>query len=423
MQAPSESVRCSLQPVLSPYRAVLSTPGAARFSAAAALGRANISMDGLAIVFLVKAETGSYASAGAVAGVFGVAVAVAAPLIARSADTRGQRPVLRAVIPTRVVAMALLVIAVVAHAPLALILALAAPAGAATAQVGSMVRTRWTHALRAHPERLRTAYSWESVLDEVVFITGPLLVTVLATRVSPVAAIALALGSSTVGLAWFLRLRRTEPPIHDVHDAPVASDDTKGRPPVLRAPGVLPSVVTFVAFGAIFGSVEVVTVAFTDVRGAPASAGWLLAVWSAASMLAGLVFGVRPWPGSSQQHFAASTGALAVTLVALPFVGSIPVLALVLAVSGLAISPGLVAGTQWMQTLAPEGRTTEALTWTGTGIVLGAASGSALAGHLIESSGPSTAYWVTTVSALAAAALALATLKLLRPIPHLRPLP
>ncbi len=403
--------------MFSPYLAVLRTPGAAGFSAAALLGRINISMDGLAIVFLVKSETGSYASAGAVAGVFGLAVAVAAPLIARSADLRGQRPVLLAVLPTRVVVMALLVAAVLGHAPLVLTLLLAAPAGAVTGQVGSMVRTRWTYALGDAPERLRTAYSWESVLDEVVFITGPPLVTVLATRVSPVAAITLALASSTVGLAWFLCLRGSEPPVHDVHDR------LAGGEAVLRAPGVLPAVLTFCFLGGIFGSMEVTTVAFADLHHAASAAGWLLALWAGASMLAGLVFGVRPWPGSSQQHLAASSSVLAVTLVALPFVRTLGALALVLAVSGLAISPGLVAGTQWMQRLAPEGRTTEALTWTGTGIVLGAASGSAAAGHVIEASGASTAYWITAACALGTAILALATLKLLRPIPHLRPVP
>ena len=61
---------------------------------------------------------------------------------------------------------------------------LAALAGAAIPQIGTMVRARWAHLLPVASER-HTAFAVESVFDEVVFVTGPALVTLLATAVAP----------------------------------------------------------------------------------------------------------------------------------------------------------------------------------------------------------------------------------------------
>lgn len=49
---------------------------------------------------------------------------------------------------------------------------------------------------------------------------------------------------------------------------------------------------TFVATGAIFGSIDVVTVAFADERGHKALASLVLAVYALGSCLAGAVFGL-----------------------------------------------------------------------------------------------------------------------------------
>lgn len=50
--------------------------------------------------------------------------------------------------------------------------------------------------------------------------------------------------------------------------------------------------VTFVATGAIFGSIDVVTVAFAEERGNKAVASLVLAVYAFGSCLAGAVFGL-----------------------------------------------------------------------------------------------------------------------------------
>src|SRR5918998_845016 len=77
--------------------------------------------------------------------------------------------------------------------------------------VSSMNRVRWTHMLRGS-HRLPTALAMESVVDEFVFIVGPVLVTFLSTTghatsgvvtAFTLAAIAgLAVGSMASGIGW-----------------------------------------------------------------------------------------------------------------------------------------------------------------------------------------------------------------------------
>ena len=74
------------------------------------------------------------------------------------------------------------------------------------------------------PHRMHTAYSLESALDELVFVVGPVLATVLATGVAPTAGLIVPLVAMLVGGYWFLSLRRTEPP-----SAPVGSPRPRGR--------------------------------------------------------------------------------------------------------------------------------------------------------------------------------------------------
>ena len=80
--------------MLSSYRAVLSRPGALRFSLAGLVGRLPLSMAGLGMLLLVQADTGSYGLGGSVAAAYMVANAVVALPLGRLVDARGQGRVL-----------------------------------------------------------------------------------------------------------------------------------------------------------------------------------------------------------------------------------------------------------------------------------------------------------------------------------------
>ena len=198
---------------LTGYLEVLRLPGAASFSAAGVLARLPISMLGIGIVLSVEA-TGSYAVAGWVAATYGVVQALASPVVARAVDRMGQARVMRPAIAVHVLGLVLLVACAQARAPRWTLFAAVAVTGATIGSLGSLVRARWSFLLSDHPRRpalVHRAYSLESVLDEVVFIVGPILVTLLATQVSPAAGLAAAACAVAVGGIWLLAQHRTEP--------------------------------------------------------------------------------------------------------------------------------------------------------------------------------------------------------------------
>ncbi|HET6665243.1 MAG TPA: MFS transporter, partial [Acidimicrobiales bacterium] len=163
-----------------PYLQVLRTPHALPMVLAAFIGRLPLSMVGLGCVLLVAAETGSYGLGGAVAAVGAVTTALAGPVLGRLADSHGQRHVLLPVLAIFIPSGVTFLFAVREAWPLWIVFVSAGLAGACIPPVSSMIRVRWTHLLRGS-HRLPTALAMESVVDEFVFIVGPVLVTFLST--------------------------------------------------------------------------------------------------------------------------------------------------------------------------------------------------------------------------------------------------
>ena len=127
---------------------------------------------------------------------------------------------------------------------------------------------------------------------------GPALVTALALGVAPGAGLLGALLLTIVGSLALALQRRTEP-------AP-AGVRAQSEKPAISTPGLRVLVGTFVAAGAIFGTLDVAMVAFTGQVGAPAAAGPLLALVAAGSLLAGLAYGTRSWRWPLDKRFVAS---------------------------------------------------------------------------------------------------------------------
>jgi MFS family permease len=390
--------------VLSAYAEVLRLPGAAAFSAAAFVARFPISMLGIGMVLLVADRTGSYGLAGAVSAAALLAEALAGPLQARAADLWGQRRVLLPLVAVHVGSVAGFLAAVWTGAARGWVFATAAVAGASLPQVGAFVRARWA-ALVGGTARLQPAYALESVLDEVIFIGGPVLATLLATGVHPLAGLGTTLLLTSSGGLVLASLTATQPPIR-----PRAVDGV--RPPL--GAGRLASVaVAFVFMGAVFGTVEVATVAFTDLSGQPGAAGFVLAVFAAGSLVAGVVAGTVVWRRSPAVRFLLGQVTLAVAVAATALAPSAPVLAAVLFVAGLAIAPTLITGFSMVAESAPASRLTEALAWINTSLAVGVALGAATAGFLVDERGTAAAFLsgsgygaLAALAALTAAAVA-----------------
>src|SRR5215472_5203239 len=164
-----------------PYLEVLRLPGALGFSSAGFIARMPMSMFGLGTVLLIAALTRRYGLAGVVAAVGSVGYAVGAPQFAKLTDRHGQRRVLRPQVMVFTAATAALMVVVSSLL-----------AGSTMPSMGPMVRARWS-ALLAGTTRLHTAFSLESVADEIIFMVGPVAVALLATDVYPAAGLAAAL--------------------------------------------------------------------------------------------------------------------------------------------------------------------------------------------------------------------------------------
>jgi hypothetical protein len=264
-------------------------------------------------------------------------------------------------------------------------------------QIGASVRARWS-ALVPDRSELRTAYAFESVVDEAVFIIGPVLVTVLATVVHPLAGLTCAGTAAVVGTALLVTQRRSEPPV-------AAGPQRHGAGPLpWRMLG--PLVGCAFVMGAVLGGTEVATVAFADEQGAKPLSGLLLALWALGSMVAGIVTGAARTPASNANRFRWGMTALALLLLPLPFLHGLVLLTAFLFLSGLAVSPTLIAGFAWIEETVPPDRITEGITLFITGLGGGVAPGAALVGVVIDAAGASRSYALTGGAALLGAALA-----------------
>lgn len=386
----------------STYGEVLRLPGAALFSLTGLVSRLPLSMSSLGIVLLVRENGGSYAAAGLIAAAHVAAAAAAAPLQGRLADRWGQRIVLVVVGAAYGLGMTATIAAISGltgggEVPPPWPHVAAAAAGLFVPQTGSFVRARWTHALRDRRPLLTTAFAIEAVLDEVVFVVGPVLVTFLTLQVLDVAGLATATAAAVLG-SWTLAAQTSSEP-------PRASTRTSRRDPMGWAV-LAPVLVASVGIGTLFGSAEVIVVAFTEEDGVPGAAGVVLAVWAAGSLLAGVVVGALPAPADPVRRLRWSVlvlGALFAPLLVAP--GTVW-LAAGMFLAGVMISPTMIAATSVIEAYVARSRLTEALTWTTTGLAIGIAPGAALAGAVVDAHGAAAAFAVPLVAGLSAAVVA-----------------
>src|SRR3954471_21966462 len=226
--------------LFSPYARLFAVPGTRAFSLTGWFARVPMASVGLGSVLLIAGETGSYSLAGAVSGTLALSFAAASPQWARAMDRVGQGRVLRATALLFLVLGLGFVAVVLADAPHWTWFVLAALCGAGGANVGSVVRSRWAHAL-PDPAQRQTAFAFESVADELVFVVAPPAVTFLAALIAPPAGFLTGLLTGVVGGLVLSRLQATAPPV-----APRVAGQRPVRARVL-APWLVAIAVTYLA--------------------------------------------------------------------------------------------------------------------------------------------------------------------------------
>ncbi len=403
-----------------PYVEVLRLPGALAFSSAGFLARMPMSMFGLGTVLLIAALTRRYGLAGVVAAAGSVGYAVAAPQFAKLADRYGQRRVLRPQVLVFTAATAALMVLAEARAPLAVVVVSSLLAGAAMPSIGPMVRARWS-VLLAGTTRLHTAFSLESVADEIIFMVGPVIVAVLATDVYPAAGLAAAVALCLVGTVLFTAQRRTEPA-----PRPRAGGvtTTAGRLPATarvarrpRAAELATLVPVYALLGAMFAAIELSTVAFAGEHGHMQLAGLVLGVYALGSAAGGLWYGSRHWRSPLPRRLVITLGLMTSGVAMFWWQPGFASMVPVIFVAGVAIAPTLITGYSLIDHLAPPEHRTERMTWLSSAIGVGLAIGAPAAGRLIDLSGARAGYLLAAAFGAAAFVTCLAGLGRLRPPP------
>jgi MFS family permease len=390
------------------YLALLRVPGAARFCVTGMVGRAPMAMFGLGTVLLVAARTGHYGLAGLVSGAGSIGYAVAAPQVARLADKFGQQRVLRPLVAVFAVSCLVFVTCAEVRAPVWVLMITGCVAGSSMPSLGSMVRARWS-ALLDGTQLLHSAFALESVVDEMIFVVGPALVTILATALPP-AGVLLCMVLSVTGTLLFAAQRQTEPPTR-----PPTQDTGQlasgGR---LPAPGLLTMAPLYLCLGAMFASIDLSTVDFAQRQGHKPLAGLILGTYALGSAIGGLWYGSRTWRAPVQRRFALT---LILTVAGVATFWAQPTLITLdagMLVAGLTISPTLIAGYSLIERQALASRRTEAMTWLSSAISIGVAAGSAASGRIIDDAGPRFGYGFAACCGVITVTICLVGLRRLR---------
>jgi predicted MFS family arabinose efflux permease len=358
------------------YRAVLALPYAAPTFGAALVGRLSYGLLPLSVLFSVQQSTGSFATAGGVVAVFGLA-SILLPLKSQLVDRHGQA---RVVVPLALLcAGAITAMAVGAwsgSAPAATYVILRIVAGRTATGPG--------HALDlAHPHRRHQPQAKglqpDSVCEESIYLIGPVLVAVILSAASAPAALlttAALMLVGTLAMVWTPPARRAR---SASSTAPLRFDLGP-----LAAPGFRPVVV------AILAAAVGLSMAFTSIAARPqtqrlaGAAGYIEAAIAVGSVAGGLLWGRRRHTHTPFAHLAGLIGVLGVGIAISAGATSLTTLGALMALTGLAIAPLFVVSYLAADEMAPEHQQTEASTWVNTANNIGSAAGASVAGLLID---------------------------------------
>ncbi|WP_282268764.1 MFS transporter [Stenotrophomonas sp. PS02298] len=388
------------------YRALFAAPGTSGFALAGLLARLPLPMTGIGIITLLAQLRGSYALAGAVSATFVLVYALASPQISRWVDRHGQATVLPLASAASVVGMLLLLLASYWQAPDWLLFPCAALAGCMPS-MSAMVRARWTALYRGQPQ-LQTAYSLETVFDEMSFIAGPPLSVGLCVGLFPQAGVLLAAMLLAVGTAALAMQRATQPQL-----VPHAA----GQPnrSVMALAEVRLLALLMVAMGMIVGTIDITSVAFAELIGQPLAASIVLSAYALGSCAAGLAFGALKFDAPLHRLLLWGGAATALTTLPLLLVASLPALAASVLLAGMFFAPTMIVVMSLVERAVPDQQLTEGMTWLLAGLNIGVALGAAATGQLVDLAGARTGFAISVGAGAAVLLLSLWIGRRLRP--------
>lgn len=367
---------------MSSYKDLWSSPGFMRIISTQLLARLPFGMMSLALVMHIEDLYGSYAIAGFALGAETIGAAISGPLLARWMGPWGMRRVLMLAAIVSSAAMAS-----VALIPVPALLAILATfmIGLSSPPIQSAARS--IYPLIVPKKLLPRVFSLDATSQEILWVAGPLLATILAAQVSTAFGVLFMCGVQVAGIAWFVSNR-------EVGAVKISSPTDKvGR--VLKNKTVLVNSILGLLLIGTFGGIEVGAVAIFD----KTVAGATIAALSVGSILGGLTLGPRAKTKWALTKFLALTS-LGMTLVLINPTSAIWV-SICLFIAGLGVAPALGVLAATLGSSLKPSETAEAYGWSGTGQLMGYSAGAALAGIAIDSVSAPASLFIALVFALA----------------------
>ncbi|MEV4534736.1 MFS transporter [Asanoa sp. NPDC049518] len=358
------------------YRAVLRTPHALRTFVAALVGRLSYGVVFVSLTVAVTGATGSYSLAGGTIALFGLGVVLVAPLRASLIDRHGPRRILPPLAGAYAVFLAALAAATWRPgAPAGLLLALTAAAGVCSPPLGPVMRAMWSNLLPDDPSGRQRAFALDTVVEELLFVTGPLLASVFIALGRPALGVAVSAGLVITGT-----LAMVSSPAAAAWPRPVAGG-VAGRARIGRT--LFDPVFVAWGIGLGLGAANLLVVAFATSHNQIVAVAGFEAAMAAGSAIGGIAYGARDWAQPQRTQLASLTLALAAVLAGFGLAPGVAVLAAAGALAGLFVAPALTTAYLLADREAPPSARTRAGTWVNTAFNAGSSGGTAAVGLLI----------------------------------------
>jgi MFS family permease len=357
------------------YLSLLRTPGVARIISAQLLARFPGGMLSLAYLLHIERIHDSYGAAGLVLAATSVGQAIAGPLTSRWMGVWGMRPVLA--ITTGICALSIATVGFVEMTiPLTMLVGFIG--GLSYPPVQPAVRTIYPKMVNSR--QLTPLFSLDASAQEIIWVAGPVITTLVATQISTTLAVVLCIVFLVGGGLWFI----SSPELGRVR----IPRSKRAFGSVMAKPSVLLVTISGVTLVGSFAAVEAGVVA--SFGHGDASSGIVLALFAAGSLIGGLAFGhlpISPWTLARRSVIIlVGFGIASIWL-------NVWWLSVALFIAGVGIAPVLAAMFSVVSASVKFSDTAEAYGWVGTGQLIGAALGSALAGFLIDANGAIGAFW------------------------------
>ncbi|WP_243063887.1 MFS transporter [Humibacter sp. RRB41] len=367
---------------MSAYKDLMKTPGVGRIIAAQLTARFPSGMLSLALLTHVEHVHHTYGAAGLVLAAASVGQGVAGPLTSRLMGRVGMRPVLTV---TTVVCAASVVLIALVIMPIPLTMVAALVGGLATPPVQPAVRTIYPKLVNSR--LLTPLFSLDASAQEIIWIAGPVVITFIATQISTTIGLLVCAAVMLGGGAWFI----VSPELGRVR----IPRSKRRFGVVLRRPTVLlATIVGFLLVGSC-AAIEAGVIANFGAQGP--EAGIVLAIWSLGSLAGGFALGslpIGPW-ALARRMLIVFVGIVLASL----WITNVWWLAALLVIAGAGIAPALAVIFAIVSSSVKFSDTAEAYGWVGTGQLIGAALGSAVAGFLIDRYSAVGAFWVAAAMA------------------------